>query len=189
MVVSTALRRQISPLEGLSLAYRKYVRKLTIFQQSAEEPVYFRNSRSARFLKQMFDFYQRRKIKSFLTMPITRIVLLILAFFMCWGAYTRYEKAELVKVRRVQAEQEVAQQADHGVKPCTEGRRRLSPAGKVGPGGCRAPRFSRWCAAAALRSIDRTCLAECRKRPRFPFSVPFRQVPFSVATGKGPALP
>jgi cell division protein FtsB len=55
----------------------------------------------------MFDFYQRRKIKSFLTMPITRIVLLILALLMCWGAYTRYEKAELVKVRRVEAEQEL----------------------------------------------------------------------------------
>lgn len=40
-------------------------------------------------------------------MPITRIGLLILAFLMCFGAYTRYEKAELVKVRRVQAEQEV----------------------------------------------------------------------------------
>jgi cell division protein FtsB len=55
----------------------------------------------------MFDFYQRRKIKSFLTMPITRIILLILALLMCWGAYTRYEKAELVKVRRVEAEQEL----------------------------------------------------------------------------------
>lgn len=41
-------------------------------------------------------------------MPITRIVLLILALLMCWGAYTRYEKAELVKVRRVEAEQELA---------------------------------------------------------------------------------
>jgi cell division protein FtsB len=40
-------------------------------------------------------------------MPITRIVLLILALWMCWAAYTRYEKAELVKVRRVEAEQEL----------------------------------------------------------------------------------
>jgi cell division protein FtsB len=55
----------------------------------------------------MFDFYQRRKIKSFLTMPITRVILLILALWMCWGAYTRYEKAELVKVRRVETEQEL----------------------------------------------------------------------------------
>ncbi len=41
-------------------------------------------------------------------MPITRVVLLILALLMCWGAYTRYEKAELVQVRRVDAEKEVA---------------------------------------------------------------------------------
>ena len=61
----------------------------------------------------MFDFYQRRKLRSFLSLPITRVVLLILAFLMIWAAYTRYEKLVLVAGRRDEVEAEVQRLREH----------------------------------------------------------------------------
>ena len=55
----------------------------------------------------MFDFYQRRKLKSFFSLPITRIGLLIVALLMVFAAYTRYEKMVLVAGRREEVEAEV----------------------------------------------------------------------------------
>lgn len=55
----------------------------------------------------MFDFYQRRKLRSFLSLPITRVVLFILAVLMLWAAYTRYEKLVMVAERRRVVEAEV----------------------------------------------------------------------------------
>jgi cell division protein FtsB len=55
----------------------------------------------------MFDFYQRRKLKAFLKMPITRIGLFVLAVLMTWSAYTRYQKAEIMAGRRHETEAEV----------------------------------------------------------------------------------
>jgi cell division protein FtsB len=60
----------------------------------------------------VFDFYQRRKFKGFLKMPITRIVLLVLAFLMCWSAYNRYQKSEIMEGRRYEAETDVQQLRD-----------------------------------------------------------------------------
>lgn len=40
-------------------------------------------------------------------MPITRIVLMVLAFLMCWSAYNRYQKSEIMEGRRYEAEAEV----------------------------------------------------------------------------------
>ena len=60
----------------------------------------------------MFDFYQRRKIKNFLVFPITRIILLTLAFLMSWSAYTRYEKSQLMSGRRHEVEAEVTRLKD-----------------------------------------------------------------------------
>lgn len=55
----------------------------------------------------MFDFYQRRKLRTFLSQPLTRLVLLILAILMVWAAYTRYSKLEMVSARRAEVENEV----------------------------------------------------------------------------------
>ena len=55
----------------------------------------------------MFDFYQRRKLKSFFSLPITRIALLIVALLMVFAAYTRYEKMVLVAGRREEVGAEV----------------------------------------------------------------------------------
>lgn len=55
----------------------------------------------------MFDFYQRRKLKSFFSLPITRIGLLTVALLMVFAAYTRYEKMVLVAGRREEVEAEV----------------------------------------------------------------------------------
>lgn len=55
----------------------------------------------------MFDFYQRRKLKSFFSLPITRIGLLMVALLMVFAAYTRYEKLVLVAGRREEVEAEV----------------------------------------------------------------------------------
>lgn len=55
----------------------------------------------------MFDFYQRRKLKSFFSLPITRIGLLIVALLMVFAAYTRYDKMVLVAGRREEVEAEV----------------------------------------------------------------------------------
>jgi cell division protein FtsB len=55
----------------------------------------------------MFDFYQRRKLKTLLAAPITRIILAALVILMAWGAYTRYEIAKDMEHRRVEIEKDV----------------------------------------------------------------------------------
>lgn len=55
----------------------------------------------------MFDFYQRRKMKGVLLMPITRILLVIVVLFVAWSALTRYQIASEMAERREKAEEGV----------------------------------------------------------------------------------
>ena len=45
-------------------------------------------------------------------MPITRIVLFVLAILMSWSAYNRYQKSEIMEGRRLEAEAEVQRLRD-----------------------------------------------------------------------------
>lgn len=54
-----------------------------------------------------FDFYQRRKLRTALAAPITRILLFVLVLMMSWSAYTRYKIASDMEVRRASAEREL----------------------------------------------------------------------------------
>lgn len=55
----------------------------------------------------MFDFYQKRKLKSFLASPVTRGFLFLLVLLMGWSAYTRFQIAKEMAGRRAEAEAEV----------------------------------------------------------------------------------
>ncbi len=55
----------------------------------------------------MFDFYQRRKLKTALAAPITRIILFVLVVMMSWSAFTRYQIAKDMEGRRESAEREL----------------------------------------------------------------------------------
>jgi cell division protein FtsB len=55
----------------------------------------------------MFDFYQKRKLKTFFASPLTRGFLLLLVFLMSWSALTRYQIAQEMSDRRLEAEVEV----------------------------------------------------------------------------------
>jgi cell division protein FtsB len=55
----------------------------------------------------MFDFYQRRKLKTVLAAPITRIILVVLVILMAWGAFTRYQIAKDMEGRRLEIERDV----------------------------------------------------------------------------------
>lgn len=55
----------------------------------------------------MFDFYQRRKLKTALAAPITRIILFILVIMMSWSAFTRFQIARDMEGRRENAEREL----------------------------------------------------------------------------------
>lgn len=55
----------------------------------------------------MFDFYQKRKIKTVFSAPVTRIVLAFLVVLMMYSAYTRYQIAEEMEVRRHDVEVDV----------------------------------------------------------------------------------
>jgi cell division protein FtsB len=55
----------------------------------------------------MFDFYQRRKLKTALAAPITRIILFVLVVMMSWSAITRYQIAKDMEGRRESAEREL----------------------------------------------------------------------------------
>lgn len=54
----------------------------------------------------MFDFYQKRKLKSFLASPVTRGFLFVLVVLMSWSAYTRFQIAREMAGRRAEAEAE-----------------------------------------------------------------------------------
>lgn len=55
----------------------------------------------------MLDFYQRRKFKSILLLPVTRVVLFVLVLLLASSAYTRYKIAAEMADRRVDAEASV----------------------------------------------------------------------------------
>lgn len=52
----------------------------------------------------MFDFHQKRKFKTILNSPYTQGFILVLVFWIGWSAYIRYEIANEMYERRVQAE-------------------------------------------------------------------------------------
>lgn len=54
----------------------------------------------------MFDFYQKRKLKSFLASPVTRGFLFIVVILMGFSAYTRFQIAMDMAERRAEAEAE-----------------------------------------------------------------------------------
>tara|TARA_B100000508_G_scaffold140487_1_gene141714 strand:+ start:1863 stop:2249 length:387 start_codon:yes stop_codon:yes gene_type:complete len=54
----------------------------------------------------MFDFYQKRKLRAIVHSPYARGLILLLAIWVGWSAYVRYEIAVEMKERRVAAEQE-----------------------------------------------------------------------------------
>jgi len=56
----------------------------------------------------MFDFYQKRKIRSLVNSPYTQGVLLLLVFLIGWSAFVRYQIAEEMSDRRELAAQEAA---------------------------------------------------------------------------------
>ncbi len=64
----------------------------------------------------VFDFYQRRKLKTVLEAPYTRVILLFLVFLMGWSAYTRWSISNDMADRRVDAEREL-----NGLKQQKEG--------------------------------------------------------------------
>lgn len=57
----------------------------------------------------MFDFYQRRKLRSLLAVPLVRIVLVLIFFFIAYSAFVRYQIAAEMAERREVAEVEVAE--------------------------------------------------------------------------------
>jgi cell division protein FtsB len=54
----------------------------------------------------VFDFYQRRKLKTFFASPVTRGFLFAVVILMAWSAYTRFEIAREMSGRRAEAEAE-----------------------------------------------------------------------------------
>ena len=56
----------------------------------------------------MFDFHQKRKIRSILKSPFTRGVLLILVIMVGWSAFTRFQIASQMVERREAAEAELS---------------------------------------------------------------------------------
>ncbi len=56
----------------------------------------------------MLDFYQRRKFKTVLSSPITRVLLVILVLLMAYSAFTRYQIAKNMEGRRKEIEHDVS---------------------------------------------------------------------------------
>ncbi len=52
----------------------------------------------------MFDFHQKRKLRTVVNSPVTQGVILSLALMVGWSAYVRYDIAMEMRDRRVQAE-------------------------------------------------------------------------------------
>jgi cell division protein FtsB len=55
----------------------------------------------------VFDFYQRRKLKTVLEAPLTRVILVLLVLLMGWSAYTRWVISNDMEQRRVEAQREL----------------------------------------------------------------------------------
>jgi cell division protein FtsB len=64
----------------------------------------------------VFDFYQRRKLKTVLEAPLTRVILVLLVLLMGWSAYTRWSISNDMEQRRADAEREL-----NGLKKQKEG--------------------------------------------------------------------
>jgi cell division protein FtsB len=64
----------------------------------------------------VFDFYQRRKLKTVLEAPLTRVILVLLVLLMGWSAYTRWSISNDMEHRRADAEREL-----NGLKKQKEG--------------------------------------------------------------------
>ncbi|MCA9355146.1 septum formation initiator family protein [Candidatus Kaiserbacteria bacterium] len=56
----------------------------------------------------MFDFHQKRKLRSIVNSPFTQGVILVLTLLVGWSTYVRYDIAMEMSDRRIQAEQQVA---------------------------------------------------------------------------------
>lgn len=56
----------------------------------------------------MFDFHQKRKIRTIVNSPYTQGVILVLGLIVAWSAYVRYDIAMEMRDRRIVAEQEAA---------------------------------------------------------------------------------
>ena len=56
----------------------------------------------------MFDFHQKRKLKTVINSPYTQGLIVLLALFIGWSAYIRYDIAMEMRERRIVAEQEAA---------------------------------------------------------------------------------
>ncbi len=56
----------------------------------------------------MFDFYQKRKLRSRINSPITQGVILGLSLIVGWSAYVRFDIAMEMRERRIQAESQTA---------------------------------------------------------------------------------
>lgn len=56
----------------------------------------------------MFDFYQKRKIRTVVNSPITQGVILLLVFMVGWSAYVRFDIAMEMRERRLQVEAQTA---------------------------------------------------------------------------------
>lgn len=56
----------------------------------------------------MFDFYQKRKIRTIINSPFTQGILLILTLVIGWSAYVRYDVAMEMRDRRIEAEQQLS---------------------------------------------------------------------------------
>lgn len=56
----------------------------------------------------MFDFYQKRKLRSRINSPITQGFILGLALIIGWSAYVRFDIAMEMRERRIQAEAQTA---------------------------------------------------------------------------------
>ncbi len=64
----------------------------------------------------VFDFYQRRKLKTVLEAPLTRVILVLLVLLMGWSAYTRWSISNDMEQRRADAERDL-----NGLKKQKEG--------------------------------------------------------------------
>lgn len=56
----------------------------------------------------MFDFYQKRKLRTIVNSPFTQGVILVFALWIGWSAYVRYDIAMEMVERREQAELQAA---------------------------------------------------------------------------------
>lgn len=56
----------------------------------------------------MFDFYQKRKLRSVVNSPFTQALLLAIVFMVAWSAYVRFDIAMEMRERRIQVELQAA---------------------------------------------------------------------------------